>query len=221
MIPAPSRRPLALYALLALPFLVNDLANIFIDDFATWLLIDYAGVKALPLAVIALCLARGRLTRNDLGLRPVAPGRFVVHFLVLAAAGTALDQWAYGPVETMVNALIPGTRLGSIPFENSGILYWYDLLAGLALVALVEELVFRGLALSALKSLDWGTGAQLAASGLIFGLIHWSSGVPAVIITGAIGTLFMCSVMRTGSIWPPVAAHFVVNFVDFSGIFAI
>lgn len=209
-----SRRPWALFALLTLPFLANDLANIWVRDFPTWLLIDYAGVKALPLATIAICLSRGLLTRDDLAMRPMPPGRFLVHFLVLAAMGTALDQCAYGPLTD----LIPGTRLGSIPFDDSGLLYWYDLTAGLVLVALVEELVFRGLALRAVRGLGLSKGAQLAATGLVFGCIHWSSGVPAVIVTGLIGTLFMLSVMRTGSVWPPMAAHFVVNFVDFSGI---
>lgn len=211
--PDSPRRPLALYALLALPFLVNDLANIFVRDFAVWLIVDYA-TKAVPLVVLAVCMHKRLLAKTDLGLTPVAPGRFLLHFLVLAAVATALDQWAYGPI----TALIPGTRLGSIPFQDSGILYWYDLLAGLALVALVEELVFRGLALNALARLGWSRGAQLAVTGLVFGCIHWSSGIPAIIVTGAIGTLFMLSVMRTGSIWPPMAAHFVVNFVDFSGI---
>ncbi len=147
-------------------------------------------------------------------MRPVPPARFLLHFLVLSVAATALDQLAYAPLE----ALIPGTRLGHIPFENSGVLYWFDLFAGLALVALVEELIFRGLALRAVRALGWSRGAQLAVTGLVFGCIHWSSGVPAVVITGTIGTLFMVSVMRTGSIWPPVAAHFVVNFVDFSDL---
>ena len=164
--------------------------------------------------MLAVCLHKGLLTRADLGLTPLPKARFAVHFLVLAMAATLLDQCAYGPLTD----LIPGTRLGSIPYARSGLLFWYDLLAGLALVALVEELIFRGLALNALSRLGWPRGAQLALTGLVFGCIHWSSGIPAVIITGAIGTLFMASVMRTGSVWPPMAAHFVVNFVDFSGI---
>ena len=43
-----TRTALVLYALLTLPFLVNDLANIFVHDFAIWLLIDYAWARPCP-----------------------------------------------------------------------------------------------------------------------------------------------------------------------------
>ncbi|MCF7764110.1 MAG: hypothetical protein K9N62_10590 [Verrucomicrobia bacterium] len=42
----------AILAILTLPFLLNDFANIFVLDYRIWLGIDYVFVKALPLFLI-------------------------------------------------------------------------------------------------------------------------------------------------------------------------
>ncbi|MEM7294932.1 MAG: CPBP family intramembrane glutamic endopeptidase, partial [Pseudomonadota bacterium] len=55
-------------------------------------------------------------------------------------------------------------------------------------------------------------------SSVLFGLIHWSLGFHAVLITGVIGAVFMLFYLRSGSIIALVLAHFLVNFIDFAGV---
>ncbi len=62
------------------------------------------------------------------------------------------------------------------------------------------------------------TGVVVISS-LIFGLIHWGLG-PAVVVTAALwGILPAISVLLVRSIYPAIIAHYVTNFVDFSGLF--
>ena len=62
------------------------------------------------------------------------------------------------------------------------------------------------------------TLAIVALSSTAFGLIHWSAGLHAVLITAVIGALFMTVYARTRRVAPIIGAHFVVNFVDFAGV---
>nr|WP_245168205.1 CPBP family intramembrane glutamic endopeptidase [Desulfobaculum xiamenense] len=82
---------------------------------------------------------------------------------------------------------------------------------GLFVVSIVEEIVFRGLAWTALSSVLGTSGWAVAASAVVYGLSHWSLGPAEVcggIITGAALTLCM---WRTDSVYPLIAAQFLMN----------
>lgn len=198
-------------AVLAAPFALNDFANIYVEDFALWLAIDYFLVKGFVIAAAWAMLRRGVFSWADLGFVRLAPRPFAAWTLVMSAAGLILDQYAYGLLEWL-----PTWKLGGYPGEPGTWLYTFDLWFGLALVALTEEYVFRGLAWNALRP-RLGVVAAYAAASLLFGMIHWSLGLPAIIVTALIGAVFMACVHRTGSILPTLAAHFVVNLVYFWG----
>ncbi len=196
------------------PFYLNDLANIHVHDWRWWLAIDYVAVKLLPLAVLAWLWRSGRLAPADLGLAPQPALSFAVTMLGLALAATVIDQNAY-----RVLAGLPGyPPLGAMPPIPVPLAEWIDLTVGLALVAAVEELVFRAWLYRALRRRTANVAIIIAVSAAAFGLIHWSGGLHAVLITAAIGALFMGAYVRTRRIAPIIGAHFVVNFVDFAGV---
>ena len=58
----------------------------------------------------------------------------------------------------------------------------------------------------------------IAISCCLFGLIHWSAGLHAVIATAIWGILPMIALIYTGSLWPAIVAHFVTDVVAFSGL---
>lgn len=200
--------------LLASPFYLNDFANLFIKDWRLWLLIDYLAVKLLPLAAICWLLGSRRLQRAQFGLVWQAPLPFIVTFMLLVVAGTLLDQNAY----TLVASWPGYAALGGMPAITSPAWNWVDLTLGLLLVALLEELVFRGLAHAALSRITDQPLVIAVVSGLAFGLIHWSGGAHAVMVTTVIGMVFMAVYLRTRSLPALVLAHFVVNFIDFAGV---
>jgi membrane protease YdiL (CAAX protease family) len=83
-----------------------------------------------------------------------------------------------------------------------------------------EELLFRGLVLPALLA-RWGTNAAVAGSALLFGAIHldYSGSGPTlyrVPFAIAVGTGFALLRLRTGSLFPAMAAHALVNSITFA-----
>jgi membrane protease YdiL (CAAX protease family) len=212
--PTIGRRELALWVtLLALPFYLNDFANIFIEDWRVWLAIDYLPVKLLPLALIIWLVRSGRLRAEDFGWRFQPATAFLASFLLLTIASTLIDQRAYGWIADW-----PGYKaLGAMPDIGSPGWERFDLSAGLLLVGLLEELVFRAAMFSLLSRYASRPAAIIVISALAFGLIHWSLGLHSVVVTAVIGALFMAVYLRTRSLPALVLAHFVIDYIAFSG----
>ena len=200
--------------LLASPFYLNDFASIFVKDWRLWLLIDYVGVKLFPLAV-ALWLIRSRKMRAaELGFTAQGLPSFLAVFLAVALAGTVIDQNGYALI-----AGLPGyAPLGGMPAIASPLWNWVDLTFGLLMVGLSEELVFRGFMHAFIRRYTESPLAIVAISSLAFGLIHWSLGLHAVLITALIGAVFMLAYLRTRSLPALVLAHFAIDFIDFAGV---
>lgn len=205
--------PLVLLLLVS-PFYLNDFASIYIDDWRVWLTIDYLGVKLLPLVLVLWLVRSGRVSFRDLGLVRQGPVVMVAVFLLLTLVATIIDQNGYRLLEGVSGY----AALGGMPPITSRAWDWFDLTLGLLLVGIVEELVFRGVMLHFLRRYTRNTLAIVVISAVVFGLIHWSLGLSAVLVTTAIGAVFMLAYIRTGSLLPIMLAHFAVNFIDFSGV---
>lgn len=74
----------------------------------------------------------------------------------------------------------------------------------------VEESVYRGYGLPPLVR-RWGAPAGLLVMGLLFGLLHWGNGVPAILFTGTLGVLFGALFLWRGTLIAPVVAHALYN----------
>jgi len=115
-----------------------------------------------------------------------------------------------------------------------------DLTIGIFLVAVTEELLFRSIGLRFLLNMvRRGPGRRspgediapdtrglkpsavafiVLSSSLAFGLGHWGMGTHAIVTITIWGILPMIVLIRTGSIWPALIAHYVADVVGFSGI---
>ena len=199
------------FLLAALPFYLNDFYNIGCDNFVHWLIVDYTVVKLLPVCVLGWGLHRKLISWHDLGLKKISWGRFVLWTVLMLAPGLAIDTWGW----PFFKGILPDTSMTSIPFDGSSPLYALDCWFGLAMVGLMEETIFRGLSWTVLRRRYASLPAVFVLSALMFGLIHWSQGLHAIVNTGIIGALFLVCMWRTGSVWPLVTAHFIINFVSF------
>lgn len=209
---ANAKRHMILYAALAVPFFLNDFANIFITDHTAWIVADYLVAKALPLAVIVWSVNAGVAKWSEYGFKKLPIVMFLYYGLAMSIIGTTMDQYGYD----FFKLVLPSASLGGIPEAPQGsALGWFDLHFGLLLVAIVEEMIFRGMAWTALRRAGLNAFTALVVSSAVFGLIHWSLGVAAVVSTGLIGAIFTICVWRTGSILPLIFAHFIVNYVYF------
>ena len=86
--------------------------------------------------------------------------------------------------------------------------------AGLSFVAGTgEEIAYRGYAMSALGMMSVGPWMAAAVTSAAFGLLHSYQGVRGIVTTGVAGFAFAASFVVTGSIWPAMAAHIMIDLV--------
>ncbi|MBW2062216.1 MAG: CPBP family intramembrane metalloprotease [Deltaproteobacteria bacterium] len=115
-------------------------------------------------------------------------------------------------------SILPQTQLGTWPKIENPVLDKIDLSLGLILVGLVEEIIFRGLCVRLLRKYFSSVWVVFFLSSLIFGLIHWSLGLHAIITTALWGILPLMVMWKTGSVIPSIVAHIVTNVISFSGV---
>ncbi len=169
---------------------------------ASWLFWDYAGRLAV-LAMLAIHpavrAAVYRSERLEISLAIVINwGLLFVPFFI--AARIAGDIYA---------AHLPELRLGGYPRPDSWLLL-FDLTAGIALVALHEEILFRRAMRDVLAPL--GDGRVMAVvSGVLFGAFHWWTGIPSMVGAGIFGYVAMRIYCRSGALWPLVVIHYLAD----------
>jgi membrane protease YdiL (CAAX protease family) len=128
----------------------------------------------------------------------------------------ASDLWYYlVPFIPMLINLIPGIGVNSLDLL-------LEILVITAMVGFVEEGVFRGLMLHAIK--PHGLWKAAIITSLLFGLTHamnvltgksLAEDAAQVFYAVAIGFGFAALVLRKGIIWPLVLAHFLIDFANF------
>ncbi len=204
-------RRLIILTVLSSIFLLNDFLFLAAKSYGTWLLIDY-GSRLLALGIVILLVRRKMSRPAEFGWTGIPFRSGLLWLLLLTAAGLLIDQvgWRY------LEQLLPDTQLAAMPKIKNSYVNIFDLTFGLALVAASEEVVFRGYCFSALHD-RMSFWALVALSAVLFGMIHWSQGLHAIASTALWGILPMVSMVRTGSIFPAVIAHYITDLVSQGG----
>ncbi|MCD4715348.1 MAG: CPBP family intramembrane metalloprotease [Desulfobacterales bacterium] len=199
---------------MASPFYLNDFASIYVKSWRWWLFIDYAGVKLFPFLVAFWLIYSKKMRASEFGLKTQSTLSALVVFLIVALVGTVIDQNGY-----QLTAKLPGYQpLGGMPAITSPVWNWVDLTLGLLMVGISEELVFRGFMHTFISRYTKNSCAIVLISSVAFGLIHWSLGLHAVLITSIVGAILMIAFVRTRSLPAIMLAHFTINFIDFAGL---
>lgn len=145
------------------------------------------------------------------GFRPLQPAAFAAWGTLLAAAILAglglvifLENRGWWPEEPeIVHRLMPQTRREE---------FWAVLLVA-PTAALCEEFLYRGFLLAALTDWFHSTLWGLAAASLAFGLAHAYQGAAGMLRAALLGALLAVPVLRTGSLYPAMLAHFLIDSV--------
>ena len=196
-------------ALLTAPFFLNDFIFLNIETAPQWLAADY-GSKILALIVLFAVLPLRRAAANTIKLKTT-----LKEAVILAMLSTGAVIFANYFFRVLVPIEIESLVLFRYPPLTSGLHYWTDLTFGLALTAVSEEFVFRGVfAVVAARYLS-GNAAMVLVSAIVFALIHWSHGLTSMVVAGIAGVVLMVLYLRTGSVLPGIAAHYAINFADF------
>ena len=161
-------------------------------------------------ALAAVKVAGLRL--SEVGLRGIAIPAFAFWTLALAAASAGLglllllERRGLWPDEPeLVYLLIPRT-----PAEKA----WALLLVA-PTAALAEEFLYRGYLLTVIARAFHSAGWALGLSSAAFGLAHLYQRPNGMIRAAALGALLGWPVVRTESLYPSIAAHFLIDAAAF------
>jgi membrane protease YdiL (CAAX protease family) len=77
--------------------------------------------------------------------------------------------------------------------------------------AIVEELLFRGIAFGVLCR-RFSIWVAILVPSIFFGLAHSYWGIDRILMTASVGALFALLRWRTNNLWGPIAMHFLINF---------
>ncbi|MCJ7810961.1 MAG: CPBP family intramembrane metalloprotease [Dehalococcoidia bacterium] len=146
-----------------------------------------------------------------LGFRRAVRGGWWVPVVVVLAAYFTLGVYLLIVELSGLGKMVPQNTVPEDFFESAVALPLVALLA-IAAAPIAEETFFRGFLFPALR-MRWGTFWAALASGLVFAALHFSLGslVPFTII----GMLLAWAYVFSGSLWAPIAAHFLFNAVSF------
>ncbi len=88
-------------------------------------------------------------------------------------------------------------------------------LLGAVLVPVAEEIIFRGYAQEALIGALGSVPAAVALTALLFAAIHGAYGVGVIAYAFLLSLLLSGLVLATGSLYPAIAAHALINLWSF------
>jgi membrane protease YdiL (CAAX protease family) len=132
----------------------------------------------------------------------VAAGGVMAAFFALAGQ-LAVRRW--GPEvydDRLLRCILPASQRE-----------WPGVVLALLPAAALEELLFRSLPLG---GLGWLVAPYwlMWPLAVFFGLLHWPQGSWGVGGTSLAAILLALLFLATGSIWPPLAAHYVMNLLQ-------
>jgi membrane protease YdiL (CAAX protease family) len=211
MHPSDKDRRLVILAVLSSIFLLNDYLFMMARSVAAWLMIDY-GSRILAMGIVFFLIQQKISRAAEFGLKNIPFRSGLFWMLLLTVVGLLIDQvgWRF------LGQVLPDTQLVAMPKIRNPYVNFFDLSFGVALVAVSEEMVFRGYCFSALQG-RWPPWVLVSVSAVLFGLIHWSQGLHAIISTALWGILPMVAMTRTGSVFPAMIAHYITDLVSLGG----
>jgi uncharacterized protein len=190
-----------------LPYYLNDfLYHYYQNDFAIFIAVNYA-TDLIAIFLILLALKQKAVSTEELGLVPQPSKQLIIGSIILSLYGVTICK----TVDPMLYPYFPNWVYFHFPKYPSNLAHWIDLLIAIPIVAISEELVFRGWFLSVLNKRMHSLPAGLISM-LVFAGIHWGSGVSSVINAFTFAILPTIFVTRYKSIYPAIIAHFVTDF---------
>ncbi len=189
-------------------FFLNDVLFIRSSDWQTYLAVDY-GSRVLAFALLLVPRApRAVVLQRE--PRRVGFGQAIL--LVLACV--AWERFLAAGVLPELGLIFGNGRLANFPALPPGIKQ-LDLLLGVLLVAVSEEVLSRRVAKAVLRDLLRNEFQVIVVSALLFAAMHWSQGIPNLVYVFLIGIVLMAVYLRVGALWPLIVAHYIIDVIAF------
>lgn len=200
------------FLILLVPFYLNDFLFIkFGDDFYQTITIDYTTRIIVLFGAVWLYRAQ-ELAKEDLGITNLPWGTFLKWSILLSLVGVLIDR----TVGVNLYPLMSEWVLFQFPESPSPLMSTIDLTLGVTMVAVSEEIAFRGFLVTWLRNRDLSRAFIVTSSSIMFGLMHWASGPHSVINAAVWAIILTLFVLKHRSIFPVIVAHYVTDLVAYS-----
>lgn len=153
--------------------------------------------------LIPICVAEEGETLRSVGFKKIALRNYLTYSLI-SLFGAFIIYFLLGEIP----------RIESIKDYTPPLLL-HSLALQISLVALPEEVFFRGYLISRLRNI-WPPFLTLLSTALIFGLVHLTLNPLSVIPAFFCGLLWGWIYLKTESILPSVTAHILINLLIIS-----
>ncbi len=197
--------------ILVLLYILNDFLFLLDAHYSTWLIIDYS-IRIFTLGAIFLLYKEYILSASMLYLHAYSLKKTLKYGLGFSLIGILL----FRIIETHFTFInfYDGIHFPEItnPFWA-----WFDLTAGLILVAFSEELLLHSYFYALFKE-RFKERELILFSALLFAAIHWSNDLSNILGVFLWGLIAMKILIKTQSIWPLILAHFLTDFVLFAEV---
>jgi uncharacterized protein len=180
-------------------------------DFFKILAVDF-GTRIFVLIVCLLfCFLKG-YTAEDWNLLRLPRKTFWWGTIFLLCFGILVVDFLGGKIRVF----FPELTFFWYPIPPTIFFKFFDLSIGLGLVAISEELVFRGFLISFLKKRSLSTLGIVFISSILFGAMHWSNGVYIIFSSFIWGIATSFFVIKYRSLYPAIIAHYIINLIIYS-----
>lgn len=176
----------------------------------------------IPITLVAIFfLLRGAgETWGELGLRRPASWPKTLALAIVCAAGLqGIATWVVMPVLRAAGAPMPDISRFAAIEGNLPMLLTF-LVVSWTTAGFGEEVIWRGFVMGRLARLlggekrAWATA--IAATAVIFGLLHLYQGITGVVLTGVAGLFFALLYLASGrNLWLPILTHALTDTSSF------
>lgn len=192
-----------IFVLASFMFYVNDIFYLSLQDqYLNFIAFDY-GTRIFSILVLMIA---GYRYKNFSKESQIYFGKTLATFAILVMGIISFKSIGHinSPFETY-----------QFPAYPSSVYRTIDLTLGLLLVAISEELLFRGYIINLLEKNIKNKVYILLLSCLSFSLIHWGAGVDSLIGTFLWGIAPSIYYLKTKNLLPCIIAHYITNLVIF------
>ena len=158
----------------------------------------------LFLIVVLRSLSRSKWTLGDIGL---TRRNWVREGLLGVLIGVALFVFA-AVLFTALESILPASIPAGVMPRWGALVYGFALLTAFAPI---EEVIWRGYAITLLRERVGVTGAVLV-SAVGFGAMHWWGGLNLVVASTAVGLIYAGLFLWRRSLVALIVAHFISDF---------
>lgn len=211
-----NRRLIMLFLVPLIAYLSTRPVLLFVSSWQEWLFADYFFRVLLLVYVIAIPSVRSEIIKMFCRSWPEIYGakKALIFFWVIC--GFLLLEWIIDlHVREPIYHIFPESALFTYFQIESSFWLTFDLIVGLVLVALSEEILLRGVLHRIVEHITLNPILIVAVSAVIFGLMHWPSGLHNIGAATLSGVLFSTLYLWSKSLIPGVVIHYLVNLAHF------